>query len=214
MPTFLTISALPAPLTSVFVVINISRPGLEPTSFEVDAGECVSIEGPSGSGKSLLMRALADLDPHEGHVLLDGKACARMSATAWRKLVGYVPAASGWWADHVRDHFPDWDGAAPMARRLGLPTDCGGWSVDRLSTGERQRLALIRALDLAPRVLLLDEPTSGLDPEGVAAVENFVAEQRHNGISIVWVTHDRAQAQRVAERHFRMEKGALTEVAS
>ncbi|MEQ8665578.1 MAG: ATP-binding cassette domain-containing protein [Rhodospirillales bacterium] len=197
----------------MFVASNVSRTGLEPASFEVAKGECVSIQGPSGSGKSLLLRALADLDPHEGHVLLDGNACMRMTGPEWRRRVAYIPATSGWWAAHVRDHFPDWDGVAPMARRLGLPTDCGGWSVDRLSTGEKQRLALVRALDLAPRVLLLDEPTSGLDPEAVAAVENFVAEQRHEGIAVVWVTHDKAQARRVASRHFRMEKGVLTEAA-
>jgi len=195
----------------MFTVENLSRPGIEPVSFHVDAGECVSIQGPSGSGKRLLMRALADLDPNTGTVSLDGHACAAMPATRWRKLVGYVPATSGWWADYVSDHFPDWSTVVPMVKRLGLPLDCGNWDVDRLSTGEKQRLALARALDLAPRVLLLDEPTSGLDPEAVAAVENFVAEQRHDRVSVIWVTHDREQARRVAERHFTMKDGVLTE---
>ena len=112
------------------------------------------------------------------------------------------------------DHFEDWTRVAPVVKRLGMPMTCGDWDVDRLSTGERQRLALVRALDIAPRVLLLDEPTSGLDGDAVAAVENVIAEQCQDDVCVVWVTHDKAQARRVATRHFHMKAGVMTEAPS
>lgn len=174
----------------------------------------MSIQGPSGSGKSLLLRALADLDENTGQVSLDGASCGAMPATRWRRLVAYVPASSGWWADRVDVHFDDWNRIAPTVHRLDLPASCGAWSVDRLSTGERQRLALARALELNPRVLLLDEPTSGLDDAAAAAVESMIDERRTDGTGIIWVTHDKAQAARVATRHFTMAKGVLSESVS
>jgi len=198
----------------MFVVDQISREGLSPVSFEVARGECVSIQGPSGSGKSLLLRAIADLDPHDGDALFDGKRCSAMPAPTWRQHVGYVPANTGWWADHVDTHFSDWDQIAPTVKRLDMPTTCGAWPVDRLSTGEKQRLALARALEVAPRVLLLDEPTSALDAEATAAVESVIDERRADGAAIIWVTHDKAQAKRVASRHFSLIKGQLSEVGS
>jgi ABC-type multidrug transport system ATPase subunit len=94
---------------------------------------------------------------------------------------------------------------------LGLPADCGDWPVARLSTGEKQRLALARSLVLAPRVLLLDEPTSGLDPEAVERVETLIRARQKDGVSIVWTTHDRAQARRVARRWLEIENGRLRE---
>jgi UDP-glucose/iron transport system ATP-binding protein len=185
-------------------------------SFELGAGECLALRGPSGSGKTQLLRAVADLDPNEGTVLLEGRPRDAMPAPAWRRLVGYVAAEAGWWADTVGDHFPDWTTAAPLAGRLGLPPACRGWPVQRLSTGERQRLALARALVAAqggPRVLLLDEPTAGLDGAAAAAVEALVAERRAGGTGVVWVTHDAAQAGRVARRRLLLRDGRLEEAA-
>jgi phosphate-transporting ATPase len=186
-------------------------------SFDLGAGECLALEGPSGSGKTQLLRAVADLDPNEGTVLLEGKPRDGMPAPAWRRLVGYVAAEAGWWADAVGEHFPDWAAAAPLAGHLGLPPACRGWPVARLSTGERRRLALARALAAAPggpRVLLLDEPTTGLDGAAAAAVEALVAERRRAcGTGVVWVTHDPAQAGRVARRRLLLRDGRLEEAA-
>src|SRR5215217_699140 len=175
--------------------------------------------GASGSGKTQLLRAVADLDPNEGTVLLDGIPRETLPAPAWRRLVAYLPAEPGWWADTVAGHFADWATAAPLAERLGLPAACGAWPVQRLSTGERQRIALVRALASGPppgpRVFLLDEPTAGLDGAAAAAVEALVAERRAAaGAGVVWVTHDAAQAGRVGRRRLLLRDGRVEEAAT
>ncbi len=187
---------------------DLSRPGLEPVSFTLAPGTCLAVSGPSGAGKSLLLRAIADLDPNSGSVRLDGADRDAMPAPHWRRRVTYVPTEPGWWADIVAEHFEDWSAAEPWVAAFGLPADCGSWPVQRLSTGERQRLGLIRALVRVPAVLLLDEPTSGLDPDAASAVESAIETYRaEHAAIIVWVTHDATQAGRVAERQLTIENG-------
>jgi putative ABC transport system ATP-binding protein len=134
-----------------------------------------------------------------------------MPAPVWRSKVTYVAAEPGWWADTVRQHFREWDEAVPLVAELGLPRDCGDWSIGRLSTGERQRLALVRALMLNSRVLLLDEPTSGLDGDATAAVEAVIRRRLIDGTCAIWITHDQAQAKRVGSRVFVMNGGQIEE---
>ncbi|UPK30891.1 ABC transporter ATP-binding protein [Bradyrhizobium sp. 195] len=173
-------------------------------SFDLRDGECVALQGPSGVGKTLLLRSIADLDPNEGAVKLDGTPREAVPAPTWRKRVTYLAAEPGWWSDIVQEHFTAWDDALPLVMRLGLPDDCGPWPVQRLSTGERQRLGLARGLMLRSRVLLLDEPTSALDSASTASVEALIAERVANGTSVIWSTHDDAQARRVGARIFAM----------
>lgn len=190
-------------------VRNLIARGLAPVSFELGAGECLVIQGPSGSGKSTLLRAIADLDPSSGEVLLDGVPRDALSGPQWRRRVCYLATEAGWWAERVGAHFSDWTRAEPCLARLGLPQDCREWPVSRLSTGERQRLALLRAIAIEPRVLLLDEPTAGLDPDSTEAVEGIVAEQLDAGRAVAWVTHGRDQARRVGRRRFVVSNGRL-----
>lgn len=205
-------AAAAAPLLSVRA---LRSPFGGPFTFDVAAGECVAIQGPSGAGKSVLLRMLADLDPHEGTALLDGRAAASMPAPAWRGAVVYQAAEPAWWEDTARAHFAD--AALPaamsaidaMLRALGLPGAVLDAPVERLSTGERQRLALVRSLARAPRVLLLDEPTAALDPDAVARVEALLREHLGRGLAIVIVTHAEAQARRLAHRILRLEHGRL-----
>lgn len=190
---------------------NLRRAGVAPVSLSLESGACLAIMGPSGAGKSLLLRAICDLDPSDGDVTLDGRSRMDMSAPEWRRRVVYVPAESGWWSDTVRDHMSDVETALRLAIRLGFPETVLSWSVSRLSTGERQRLALVRALCLKPAVLLLDEPTAALDRDGVAAVEALVREQLGQAVSVVLVTHDRTQAERLAAHVLVMQKGRVME---
>jgi putative ABC transport system ATP-binding protein len=190
---------------------GLRRLHVGPIDLSIEDGTCVSLMGASGSGKSVLLRMIADLDPHEGDAFLDGKACSAMPAPAWRKLVTYVAAESGWWDETVAAHFaPDTDFKA-MLPAVGIVAEASGWPVARLSTGERQRLALLRAFRPANRVLLLDEPTSGLDATSIDLIENLLRERLSRGAAILMVTHDAEQAARMGSRHFLLKDGHLEE---
>lgn len=191
---------------------GLTRPGIAPVDLDLGEGECIAMGGPSGGGKSLLMRAIVDLDPSHGEVSLNGRSRDAMPAPDWRRAVVYVPAEAGWWADRVAAHFDDPDLAAPLMDRLGLTKDALDWDVARLSTGEKQRLAMVRAFLAAPKVMLLDEPTSGLDPEATAKVEAMLLERLGQGVGMILITHDAGQASRMASRRFHMEAGTLTAV--
>lgn len=182
-----------------------------PIDLQLRAGECVCLRGESGSGKSLLLRALADLDPHDGEVLLAGALAASMSGPEWRRQVALLAADSPWWEATVGRHFRS--GEPLGLQSLGFSAATMGWSVERLSSGERQRLALLRLLDNRPRVLLLDEPTANLDPIATQRVEQLLQEyRRDSGAALLWVSHDPAQIGRVAGRAFALVDGHITEV--
>jgi phosphate-transporting ATPase len=184
---------------------------LKAVTFSLSAGECIAVRGPSGSGKTLLLRAIADLDPNQGLVTLDHRERSTLTGPEWRRLVGYVPAEPGWWMDLVGAHFGAWDAARTLIRSLGLSEEAQTWPVARLSTGERMRLALVRALTIRPRVLLLDEPTAALDTAAVTAVETLIGTRMQAGLGVVWVTHDAAQAGRMARRCLVVEAGQVRE---
>ena len=184
---------------------------LRPASLSLSAGECIAVRGPSGAGKTLLLRAIADLDPNEGVVCLNGRDRSTISGPEWRRLVGYVPAEPGWWANTVGEHFSEWKAAVVFVRDLGFPEEAKAWPITRLSTGERLRLALIRALTMRPKVLLLDEPTAALDPASVAAVESLFAVRVRAGLAVLWVTHNAEQAKRIAQRLLVVESAHVRE---
>lgn len=183
---------------------------LGPLELTLQAGECVALHGPSGSGKTLLLRAIADLDPNAGEAWLDDQARGAMPATAWRRRVGYLPAESHWWTDRVAAHAPEWD--PELLERLGFGPEALSWSVARLSSGERQRLALARLLGRRPEALLLDEPSANLDRDNTRRLEAVISDYRRDrGAPVLWVSHDRQQRARVATRCLRIQAGALVE---
>lgn len=182
-----------------------------PFELNLGTGACAAITGPSGSGKSLFLRMIADLDPNEGKVWLNGKERGSMPAPQWRRQATYVSAESGWWADRVIEHFRvnRRSEVAALAARLGLRADLLDAPVAQLSTGEKQRFSLVRALLPSPPVLLLDEPTGPLDEESVAKVEALLQERKATGTSILLVTHDPNQAERLGDQRYRMVAGHL-----
>jgi ABC-type iron transport system FetAB ATPase subunit len=183
-------------------------PLLEPVDLTVSAGKCVTLNGPSGSGKTRLLRALADLEPSQGEVWLNQRERGSFSGPEWRLKVGLLLAESGWWQERVGDHFKAAE--AELFDRLEIPQEAMNWEVSRLSSGERQRLSLIRLLSNQPQVLLLDEPTANLDQLNATKVEALIGfwRQQHD-VAVVWVSHDPEQRQRVGEAHWVIESGRL-----
>ena len=179
-----------------------------PCSLRVAPGECVCISGPSGSGKSLFLRAVVDLDPHHGKVYLDEIECNETSPEQWRRRVGLLPAESHWWHDTVGEHLEDVE--TSLLNSLGFSQNVLAFELMRLSSGERQRLALIRLLHNQPQALLLDEPTASLDPESTRRVEQLLADYSiQHQAPVIWGSHDPEQIKRIANRHYQIVAGKL-----
>ncbi len=196
----------------MFSVSELEVGGLPALTFELATGRILAVSGPSGAGKTRLLRALADLDPAPGRVAWDGVERTAMPAPQWRRLVGLLPAEPRFWERSVRGHFPaDASELEAGFRELGL--DPGRLDDDpaRLSTGERSRVALLRLLARRPRALLLDEPTANLDQDSAARVVRLLTgyvEERP--AAAVWVSH-RPEEIQLADRALRLPAGELTE---
>jgi len=187
---------------------GLHPPLLQPVDLAIAAGETLALHGPSGAGKSLLLRAIADLDPNTGEAFLDGRPRSAFRSPDWRRAVMLIPAESHWWADTVRPHAGSWD--LPLLQALGFDGDVLDWDTARLSSGERQRLALARALTMQPPVLLLDEITANLDDSNTGHVEQLLRDYQHDhGAAILWVSHDPAQRGRMASRSAHIADGRL-----
>jgi len=195
----------------VLKIISLNIVFLKLQDFDLHDGEAVAVTGASGAGKSLILRGIADLIPNEGEMSLEGLNRAGMSGPDWRRLVTYVAATPGWWAERVGDHFSDLACAKELAVEFLLPEDIFASPVAQLSTGEQQRLVLIRALVQYPKVLLLDEPTSGLDGEATARVEERLHKFLQDGGSVLFITHDDEQVRRLAQRSLHIVDGQIEE---
>lgn len=181
---------------------------LGPLSLSLNAEEIVILQGPSGAGKTLLLRALADLDPSTGQVRLNGETRQQIPPVQWRQNVALLPSESHWWFGSVGEHFRSAETAYLAA--LGFDDAALAWPVNRLSSGERQRLALLRLLSNRPRVLLLDEPTANLDSDNALKVESLIKQYlAEEHVAALWVSHDDTQIERVANRIIRLENGSL-----
>jgi putative ABC transport system ATP-binding protein len=201
---------------------------LENISFTLNPGDRAAVAGPSGSGKTLLLRALALLDAIDGgQVLWRGRPIRNQEIPGFRRAAIYFHQRPSLLADtvdaalrrpfslaiHRRQEFnKSW--IVERLASLGRDEKFLEQKVANLSGGEMQIVALLRALQLEPNVLLLDEPTSALDPQTAAAVEQWLKtwiDQSPGNRALLWVTHDVNQANRVANRTLHMENGQLKE---
>jgi len=190
---------------------------LTDVSCEIARG-ATAIVGPSGAGKSSLLRLLNRLgDPAEGTIRFRGSDVRTLDVLWLRRDVALVPQLPALLAGTVEDNLRY---AAELARRRvdapdvlrrsGLDESFSQREATRLSVGEQQRVMLARALSQQPSVLLLDEPTSALDPDSRETVERTISElRRDSGLSLILVTHDAAQAERLADRSLRLDGGRV-----
>jgi putative ABC transport system ATP-binding protein len=198
---------------------------LHPASFDLFAGDRAVVMGPTGSGKSLLLRALALLDPPEdGEVIWQGRPVQGAGMPAYRAAVAYVRQRPAMVEGTVEDNLRlpltlavyagrpfDIDRARRLLAPFREPESFLKRLARDLSGGEAQLVAFTRALLLDPTVLLLDEPTAALDPETTVVVERVLLEWLAAATprALMMVTHSPDQAARVATRHLRVEAGRL-----
>ncbi len=179
------------------------------------SGERLGITGPSGSGKTLLLRTLAGLEPlQSGELMFKDRELSHWSMPAYRARVVYVPQRPAWregtvdaalrapFAFRVRreDGFSS-GRARELLHATGRDEDFLSQRTERLSGGEAQIVAVVRALLVTPSVLLLDEPTASLDSGTVRAIEDLIthwisASPDH---AYIWTSHDRAQLERITD---------------
>lgn len=209
---------------------------LDGVSLTVRAGERWAVTGPTGSGKTLLLRAMAMLDPlDEGELLFDGKPILNENVPAFRRQVIYLHQQPTLIAGTVEDNlrlpftFKPTRRAGPVMApvpmfdrelivewlsSLGRTEDFLNAESTNLSGGEGQIVAAIRAIQLQPRVLLLDEPTAALDHQSTTAIESLIERWRvetGEQAAVVWVTHSAEQVARVADNVLRLENGCVVE---
>jgi ABC-type sugar transport system ATPase subunit len=200
---------------------SIGAFALSGLSLEVRSGEYFVLSGPNGAGKTVLMRLVCGiLRPHAGEVLVAGE---RVTDTPpWKRGIGYVPQEG-----YLFPHLTVLRNAEFGPRMRGLPRDerrrraeealdmlgvaaLAPRAVKGLSGGERQKVALARALAARPRLLLLDEPVSAIDEAARDTVcRELKALQRRLGITTVHVSHNSAETALVADRVGRIDAGRM-----
>jgi ABC-2 type transport system ATP-binding protein len=196
---------------------------LSNVSFKIERGECVAILGQNGSGKSTLVRILSTLLLHDGgtarvfgHDVAEGSRAVRrlvnrvsVEASFFKKMsavenLSYAARFYGMSASETRERIPE------ILSRVGFPGERRNDSMENLSRGMQQKVALARALLTSPVLLLLDEPTTGLDPRSKLEVQEFIREvRRTHDATILLCTHDLAEAEALAERIGILDAGRL-----
>ena len=204
--------------------LTLSRGGakvLRDISIDVPAGELLVVIGPSGSGKSSLLRCINRLnDIDSGTITLDGHSVFDLPVTELRRKVGMMFQKTAPFEGSVADNIAfgallqgqslSRDEILGLMQQVSLEVELADKPASDLSGGQEQRLAIARALALNPSLLLLDEPTSSLDPIATNHVEDSLMRLREQtNLTMIWVSHSIEQARRIGSRVLLLDGGRI-----
>lgn len=189
-------------------------------SISIESGDFISIVGPSGSGKSTFLKLCSHLiSPTSGNIIYKGKNVSEYNPTELRKSIAYCFQTPYLFGDNVMENiiFPfsirnaklDHKRVDDLFSEFNINIDFLNENVNKLSGGEKQRIALIRSLLFKPDMLLLDEITSALDMDNTKVVENIVMSLNIEGITVLWITHNPEQSRKYANKLLSIEAGEL-----
>ena len=200
-------------MTALLAAERVGLAGrLDPADLRMDSAQLVCLIGPNGSGKTSLLHALARIGRPSGEVRIDGRRPEGLGPAERRRLLSYLPASRDVaWPLAAEDVVRLAADPAETARAIAA-LDLAAFArrrVDRLSTGERSRVLIARALAAKPRLLLLDEPVANLDPLWQLRLMERLREAVRDGQGAIVAMHDLDLAARFADRLILMEKGAI-----
>lgn len=194
---------------------------LRDVNLRIAGGGIVALRGPSGLGKTTLLRALATLIPlAEGELRLDGLRPEDVGHPVWRRRCIYVAQRPLMLPGSLRENLErpfsyrsasgayHAEQAEALLARVGLASVDVGQEARSLSVGEQQRVSLVRALLVEPELLLLDEPTSALDPDAIDLVEELLLECAVAGLGIAIVSHDVQQVERLGAESIELRRAS------
>jgi putative ABC transport system ATP-binding protein len=206
---------------AVFRKVNNTRARTQILSnldLKVNKGELVTIMGASGSGKSTLLRLINRLSEIDsGTILLNGDDIKSFVPMELRRKIGMVFQVPVTFKGSVRDNlffgiklWGGFIGIETLSRDAGIPEDLLDADTGQLSIGEKQRVCIARALANQPEILLLDEPTSSLDAVSAQRIEKLLLDlQKEQDLTILWVTHEKEQVERIGGRRLILRDGRL-----
>ena len=203
-------------------VISVSKKfaeieALTNVSINIDSGQVIGLVGGNGAGKTTLLRLMAGvIEPSNGEVLFRNEKISQV-----RRKIGVVPESTGLYSrltawENIRFHSriygvsdeKSWARTYHFAKKLEI-TDGLSRHTKGFSRGMRQKIALLRALAHGPDILLLDEPTAGLDVTSARTVRSLVGQLRDEGGTVIYSTHNLAEAQQVCDRIIIVHNGTI-----
>ena len=211
-----TTNLLPLSVRSVNFHIN-GKPLISNVSFELSENNITVVMGHNGAGKSLLARLLHGiLEPQSGSIKWNGHNAVESATRTQQSMVFQKPVLLRRSVKANLDYVLQLRGRSNPQRRTELLiaaqlADKETQAARSLSGGEQQRLAIARALATDPEVLLLDEPTASLDPAATEKIETLISTASQSGVKIIMVTHDIAQAKRLANDVLLLDGGTVAE---
>lgn len=192
-------------------------------NLEVNKGDCISVIGPSGGGKSTLLKIMADLiTVSKGHIKYKDKHYRDYDSLTLRRSISYCIQLPYLFGNTVFDNlsFPflirkekiNEHRIIELLSKFNLSSDYLNKNVKSLSGGEKQRISIIRSLVYIPEVLLLDEATSALDKENVENVERIIEQLNKEGVTVIWITHNIEQSERIFNKRIKIKSGKIETV--